>query len=82
MKRNVFEIKSKNSILHRTIVESEACEIGDQKSLFIKFEILGYIAQDPMFSACGGIDFQKMEMYHDGEKWIVEFETMVPTTES
>jgi hypothetical protein len=41
-------------------------------------ELLKLVASDPSLSACGYSNFQTLRMYHDGAKWIMEFEAVTP----
>lgn len=71
-----------NELRYRLIVETDNCVRDTLHSRLVRQELLGYIANDPFFSQCGGWDFHKMSMRHDGEKWVVEFEAIVPKPES
>lgn len=62
---------------YRTVVETDLCTLNTLQSRVVRHELLRYIADDPSFSQCGGFDFQKAKIYHDGTKWIAEFEAVV-----
>ena len=62
---------------HRVVVETDSCLRGTVESRRIRQELLGYIASDPFFSQCGGVDFHSMRMYHNSTSWVAEFEAVV-----
>lgn len=62
---------------HRTVVETDPCVKGTLESRMIRHELLKYIAEDPFFSQCGGVDFEKCRIWHDGTRWTAEFEAVV-----
>lgn len=66
-----------DEIRHRTVIETEPCAIGTLHSRILRQELLRYMADDPFFTQCGGVDFQKQRLWHDGMKWIAEFEATV-----
>lgn len=79
---NVYRTKvpfGRDETRHRTVVETDPCIHGTVHARMVRQELLGYIAQDPNFSQCGGYDFQTMKMFHDGTKYVVEFEAIVTT---
>lgn len=79
MKRQLTKIRfNEEKVRVRLLMETEECAKDTPRSRFLKFEILRYIADDPGFSACGNQDFDTMNMYHDGFKWIVVCEAIVP----
>ena len=61
----------------RVTVETDSCIRGTQESRLIRQELLGYIAQDPLFSNCGGVDFHSMKLSHNGTSWFAEFEAIL-----
>lgn len=63
---------------HRVVVETQQCVKGTMDSRIVRHELLRYIADDPFFSQCGGVDFHKCRIWHDENKWIAEFEAIVP----
>lgn len=65
-------------VRHRTVVETESCTIGTLHSRLVRHELLKYIAEDPFFSQCGGVDFEKARIWHNGTGWVAEFEAVTP----
>lgn len=65
-----------NLFRFRTVVETEECVAGTIYSRMIRQELIRYIYEDPSFSQCGGNDFQKAKFWHDGSKWLAEFEAV------
>jgi len=65
-------------VRHRTVVETDECIKGTIQSRMVRQELLRYVADDPFFSQCGGLDFEKARIWHDGQKWVAEFEGVVP----
>lgn len=63
-----------NKYRFRTVVETEECAAGTIHSRIIRQELIRYVYEDPYFSQCGGLDFQKAHIWHDGSKWMAEFE--------
>jgi hypothetical protein len=64
-------------VRHRLVVETEPCLKGTLHSRMIRQELLRYVADDPFFSQCGGIDFEQAKLRHDGTRWVMEFESVV-----
>lgn len=81
MKVRKFSTPIDNNIYRfRTVVETEEC-VGDTiHSRMIRQELMRYIYEDPNFSQCGGRDFQKAKIWHDGNKWLAEFEATGPSS--
>lgn len=69
-------------IRHKVRLESDPCEIGTQESRFFQFDLLNRAGADPVLTACGGVDFQKLIMYHSGQCWILECEAVVDGKEN
>lgn len=71
---------------YKTKLESDECTVGTLESRLAQFDLLQRISGQPDLSACGGVDFQRMTMIHNGHCWIAEFEAVVEipngTTES
>ncbi len=83
MKRQLLKTRfDDEKIRVRLTMETEPCTREGPESRYIKFELLRYIAEDPAVSACGHSDFETMKMYHDGFKWIVECEAVVPKAQA
>jgi hypothetical protein len=62
---------------NKTKIESDECVVGTQEARFAQFDLLQRLAEQPDLSSCGGVDFQKISMYHNGKSWIVECEAVV-----
>jgi hypothetical protein len=62
---------------NKTKIESDSCTIGTQEARFAQFDLLKLLAEQPDLSACGGVDFQRMIMFHNGNCWVVELEAVV-----
>ncbi len=78
MKRQLSKTRyDEDKVRVRLTMETDECPKEGPLSRFIKFELLRYIAEDPQVSACGHSDFDTMNMYHDGFKWIVICEAVV-----
>lgn len=82
---NVKRFKSafgSEELRHRTIIETDNCAPGTLHSRMLRQELLRYIADDPSFSHCGGVDFQKAKIEHNGSRWVAEFEAIVAKPQS
>lgn len=82
---NVKRFKSANGpdvMRHRTVIESDECVPGTLHSRLLRQEILRVVADDPSFTQCGGVDFQKARIEHNGSRWVAEFEALVQRPQS
>jgi hypothetical protein len=77
MKRSMTKVVIQdNKTRYRVTIESDECLKGSQEARVIQFLLLRSIADEPSLTACGMSDFQRMTMTHNGEKWIVECESI------
>jgi hypothetical protein len=62
----------------KTVVryESEFCEPGTQKARMEQMRLLRTLAETPELQNCGYFAFQKMNMRHTGEVWVIELEAV------
>jgi len=58
----------------RVRIEGDDCEPDSLLADEMRQYLITNIANNPQLVACGSGPFQKMMMYHDNVKWIVEAE--------
>ena len=58
----------------RVRIEGDPCEPNTLMAEQMQNNLLANIAANPHLVACGSGPFQKMQIYHDNAKWILEAE--------
>ncbi len=64
----------------RVRIEGDECEPESVLADQMRQNLLTNIADNPQLVACGSGPFQKMQMYHDNVRWIIEVEATRKTT--
>jgi len=58
----------------RVRIEGDPCEPDSALAEQMQHNLLTNIANNPQLLACGSAMFQRMQMYHDNAKWVIEVE--------
>jgi hypothetical protein len=58
----------------RVRIEGDQCEPGTAIAEQMQHNLLTNIADNPQLVACGSGTFQRLQMYHDNTKWVIEVE--------
>lgn len=66
-----------NQTRHRTRLEGPDCVPGTHEARILQKSLLTYIAEDPSLAACGPSPFEKLVVFHDGQRWVAEAEAVV-----
>lgn len=59
---------------HTIRIESGSCPPKTADARRIIHDVFAQLAADPSLSDCGPVPFEKMEVFHDGKRWIVTAE--------
>lgn len=59
------------------VIQGRETAPNDRFGLFEKFELLQEVARDPTLTHCAGHDWEKLRMWHDGDRWTIECEVTV-----
>jgi hypothetical protein len=59
---------------HKVRLESDPAPIHTPMHRFVQFMMLREISENPELTSCGLNSFQRLSMYYNGERWIVEVE--------
>lgn len=75
MNRSVFHQKIGDDEVRTSIrIEGEDCSPNTFEYRWYQTTLLRMMAETPELLNCGMEAFQKLRMYHDGGKWIIEAE--------
>jgi hypothetical protein len=58
----------------RVRIEGDPCELGTAIADQMQLHLLTNIANNPHLVDCGSGTFQRLQMYHDNHKWVIEVE--------
>lgn len=79
MQRTVSRIPMDDdgTVVHRTKIESPECDPGTELCNFHQRRLFQMISDRFELTSCGPAPFQKMRVYHDGSRWVLEAEATV-----
>lgn len=67
---------TETQVKHRSRLCSDPCERGTDKARLFQRWLLEALASTHDFQICGSVPFQRMSMYHNEDKWIIELEAV------
>lgn len=77
MKKSLFKTPlDQNRFKYRIVYESDDAALGTSSYKNEQFGLLSSIVNNPGMLDCGHDPFEKLRMYHDGAKWIIEMEAV------
>ena len=68
------------TVRHKVRIESDDCEPQSYFAEQVLYMLLQNIAQNPALVACGPGPFQKLAIFHDNQRWIIEAEALREST--
>lgn len=66
-----------DTVRTRVRIESDPCEKGSVFARQLASMLFQNLADDPSLTLCGYEPFQTFKMHHNGERWIIELESIV-----
>jgi hypothetical protein len=69
---------SDTEFLYKVTMVSEDCRVNTPEYHYLQFEMLQQILNNRDLSIAGPDYFQKMQMSHNGERWVIELTTIGP----
>ncbi len=66
----------------RVRIEGDGCLLDTVEYRFAQFQMLEMISQQMELVHCALNTFQKLNMFHDGTRWVVECEAIVESPAS
>lgn len=80
MKRTLSSVNLGSKTRHKVRIESDQCREPPSLTRLIQNQMIEHLANVPDLLVCGPEPFQKLSMYHDGDKWVIEAEAEVEVT--
>jgi hypothetical protein len=62
---------------HIVVLQGRDTAPDDQFGIYEKFQLLQEVGRDPALTHCAGHNWDKLRMWHDGDKWTIECEVTV-----
>lgn len=65
------------TVVHRTRLQTDECEPGTEICNFLQRRLFQTLSDSFELVSCGPAPFQKMKVFHDGSRWVLEAEATV-----